>query len=262
MNYLAIDASTEACSVALQVNDAFANKKVYSRYELCPQSHSLRLLPMVDEVLKEADIKLSQCDGLIFGQGPGSFTGVRIGVGVAQGLAFAAELPVVGVSSLQAMAQLAFMQGRVQKKVQGEVNGKLQEKVNHQHASVLAVIDARMGEVYNGYFVLDENNIMQAQTLNDKKAEAVTKPELVNTRLTDISTATIYGVGTGWDAYSEQLSVLKSNDGTPEILFPCATAMLIIGEAAFKRGAGVSAEEAQPVYVRDTVSWKKLPGRE
>ena len=80
MNYLAIDASTEACSVALQVNG-----KLYSRYDLCPQSHSLQLLPMVDEVLTQAGIKLSQCDGLIFGRGPGSFTGVRIGVGVAQG---------------------------------------------------------------------------------------------------------------------------------------------------------------------------------
>ncbi|PCH94308.1 MAG: tRNA (adenosine(37)-N6)-threonylcarbamoyltransferase complex dimerization subunit type 1 TsaB [Gammaproteobacteria bacterium] len=240
MNYLAIDASTEACSVALKVND-----KVYSRYDLCPQSHSLQLLPMVDEVLKEAGIKLSQCDGLIFGRGPGSFTGVRIGVGVAQGLAFAAELPVVGVSSLQTMAQLAFAQG----------------KVKHQQAQVLAMIDARMGEVYNGYFVLDDNNIMQEQILADKEAEAVTAPELVKARLNNIVTSAVYGVGTGWDAYSEQLSVLKSNEGTPEILFPSAEAMLIIGEAAFKLGAGVSAEEAQPVYVRDTVSWKKLPGR-
>ena len=104
MNYLALDASTEACSVALQVNG-----KIFSRYELCPQSHSLRLLPMIDDVLNEAGIKLAALDGLIFGQGPGSFTGVRIGVGVAQGLAFSANLPVVGVSSLQAMAQLAYI---------------------------------------------------------------------------------------------------------------------------------------------------------
>lgn len=236
MNYLAIDASTEACSVALQVNG-----KVYSRYDLCPQSHSLQLLPMVDDVLKEADIKLSQCDGLIFGRGPGSFTGVRIGVGVAQGLAFAADLPVVGVSSLQAMAQLAF--------------------IKHQQTQVFAVIDARMSEVYNGYFVLDENNIMQEQLLADQGGEAVTAPELVIERLTGIVSTPVYGVGTGWDAYHEQLSLLKSNEGTPEVLFPSAEAMLTIGEAAFKRGEGVAAEHAQPVYVRDTVSWKKLPGR-
>ncbi len=236
MNYLAIDASTEACSVALQVND-----KLYSRYDLCPQSHSLQLLPMVDELLKEADIKLSQCDGLIFGRGPGSFTGVRIGVGVAQGLAFAADLPVIGVSSLQTMAQLAF--------------------IKHQQKQVIAVIDARMGEVYNGYFILDENNIMQEQSLADQCGEAVTAPELVSARLANVATTPQYGVGSGWDAYKEQLSSLKSNNGTPEVLFPSAEAMLAIGKVALERGEGVSAEDAQPVYVRDTVSWKKLPGR-
>jgi len=236
VNYLAIDASTEACSVALQVND-----KVYSRYDLCPQSHSLQLLPMVDQLLKEADITLSQCDGLIFGRGPGSFTGVRIGVGVAQGLAFAANLPVVGVSSLQAMAQLAF--------------------IKHQEKKVLATIDARMGEVYNGYFVLDDNDIMQEQMLADQNGEAVTAPELINKRLANIVTMPVYGVGTGWDAYNKQLSPLKSNTGTPDVLFPSAEAMLVIGKAALERGDGVRAEDAQPVYVRDTVSWKKLPGR-
>jgi len=237
VNYLAIDASTEACSVALQVEG-----KIFSRYDLCPQSHSLQLLPMVDELLTQANIKLSQCDGLIFGRGPGSFTGVRIGVGVAQGLAFAANLPVVGVSSLQAMAQLAY--------------------IKHQKTQVVATIDARMNEVYNGYFVLDENNIMQEQLLADQIGEAVTSPKLVEERLSDVLTSPVYGVGTGWDAYTEQLSKLKSNQGTPDILFPSAEAMLILGKAAFERGEGVSAENAQPVYVRDTVSWKKLPGRE
>ena len=236
MNYLAIDASTEACSVALQVDE-----KLYSCYDLCPQSHSLQLLPMVDKLLKEADMTLAQCDGLIFGRGPGSFTGVRIGVGVAQGLAFAADIPVIGVSSLQAMAQLAF--------------------IKHQQTEVLAVIDARMGEVYNGYFVLDENNIMQDQLLADQKGEAVTAPELVKDRLANIVIKPVYGVGTGWDAYNEQLSPLKSNDGTPDVLFPSAEAMLAIGKIALEQGKGVNAEDAQPVYVRDTVSWKKLPGR-
>ena len=244
MNYLAIDASTEACSVALQVNG-----KLYSRYDLCPQSHSLRLLPMVDEVLTEAGIKLSQCDGLIFGRGPGSFTGVRIGVGVAQGLAFSANIPVFGVSSLQAMAQLAFMQGKLQGEEQGKIKG--------QQTSVIAAIDARMGEVYNGYFTLDENNIMQPQC-----AEAVTAPEQLAQHLSSVVNKAEYGVGTAWDAYNEQLSLLKSNAGTPEVLFPSAEAMLAIGIISLEQGKGVAAEDAQPVYVRDTVSWKKLPGRE
>lgn len=230
VNYLAIDASTEACSVALTFND-----KTYSRYELCPQSHSLRLLPMIDEVLKEASCKLQQLDGLIYGQGPGSFTGVRIGIGVAQGLAFSADLPVVGVSTLQAMAQQAYVVNKKNK--------------------VLVTIDARMGEVYTGYFTLDENNAMQEEI-----AEAVLKPELLTAHYSDFELP-VYGVGTGWDAYPEILSSLKNNNETPEILFPHAKEMLTLGTIAFENGKGKSAEHAQPVYVRDTVSWQKLPGK-
>jgi len=232
VNYLALDASTEACSVALQLDG-----KVSASYELCPQSHSLRLLPMIDDLLKAAGIELADIDGLIFGQGPGSFTGVRIGVGVAQGLAFSADLPVVGVSSLQAMAQQAYTQ--------------------HGQERVIAAIDARMSEVYNGYYALDENNIMQKQ-----QDEAVTPPEHLAEQLSSVVNSPAYAVGTGWDAYTEKLSALKSNEASPDILFPSAEAMLAIGIAKLEQGQGVSAEEAQPVYVRDTVSWKKLPGRE
>lgn len=238
MNYLAIDASTEACSVALKMKD-----KIHSIYELCPQSHSLRLLPMIDQILNEAELKLSQLDGLIFGQGPGSFTGVRIGVGVAQGLAFAANLPVVGVSTLQAMAQQAFNQ--------------------HQQTQVISAIDARMSEVYNGFYQLDDENIMQAQC-----HEAVTVPANLfkhfSMQLPDvfIKSATFYTVGSAWDAYPKTLSSLRTTNETPDIIFPHAQAMLMIGETLFAKGEGVSAENAQPVYVRDTVSWKKLPGRE
>jgi len=235
VNYLALDASTEACSVALQLDG-----KVYASYELCPPSHSLRLLPMIDNLLNEAGIVLSDIDGLIFGQGPGSFTGVRIGVGVAQGLAFSADLPVVGVSSLQAMAQQAY--------------------IAHDQKQVVSAIDARMSEVYNGYYELDAQNIMPA-----KQEEAVTPPEYLSMQLSEVVNGAFYAVGTGWDAYSEklgeQLLALKSNEGSPDILFPSAEAMLAIGVTKLEQGLGVSAEQAQPVYVRDTVSWKKLPGK-
>lgn len=239
MNYLALDASTEACSVALQVNDT-----IYSRFDICPQSHSLQLLPMIDDLLKEAGIELAELDGLIFGQGPGSFTGVRIGVGVAQGLAFSASLPVVGVSSLQAMAQLAY--------------------VKHEETKVVAAIDARMSEVYNGYYELDGNNIMQAQL-----EEAVLPPEQLAAHLSAVVTKPYHAVGTGWDAYpeklsenlSEQFSSLKTNQDKVDVLFPSAEAMLVIGKSLLEQGHGVTAEDAQPVYVRDTVSWQKLPGR-
>lgn len=232
MNYLAIDASTEACSVALQLDG-----QVYSRFELCPQSHSLLLLPMVDSVLKEAHCKLNELDGLIFGRGPGSFTGVRIGIGVAQGLAFSAELEVVGVSTLQAMAQRAFE--------------------NYQQNNVIAAIDARMSEVYICHYRADEQGIMQAQL-----EEAVLAPAKVSEYLASPCTNAAYGVGTGWDAYSKDLAGFKGNEGSLEVLYPHAENMLTLGAHLFKQGKAVPAEQAQPVYVRDTVSWKKLPGRE
>ncbi len=230
MNYLAIDASTEACSVALLYDN-----NVFSRFDMCPQSHSLMLLPMVDEVLKEADCKLADLDGLIFGQGPGSFTGVRIGVGVAQGLAFAADLQVVGVSTLQAMAQQAYRK--------------------HQQNDVVSATDARMSEIYTGHFILDEKQIMSAV-----QKEMVIAPDLAKECYPELSSS-VYGVGTGWQAYEEAINIAKSNVGEPEIQFPDAIDMLTIGIDAFVQNKGVSAEHAQPVYVRDTVSWKKLPGR-
>ncbi|MBA6264863.1 tRNA (adenosine(37)-N6)-threonylcarbamoyltransferase complex dimerization subunit type 1 TsaB [Colwellia sp. Bg11-12] len=233
MNFLAIDASTEACSVALTFNN-----QTISEFELAPQSHSLLLLPMIDRLLKKADIKLAQLDGLIFGQGPGSFTGVRIGVGVAQGLAFAADLKVVGVSTLQAMAQKAYRL--------------------HQQVEVIATIDARMSEVYAGYYQLNAQGIMEA-ALNDTVLPPAKLAEYLSGCLTE--NQQVYGVGTGWDAYKTQLEALKINAGTPEIIFPHAEELLDIGQYYFSKGMAVSAENAQPVYVRDTVSWKKLPGR-
>ncbi len=230
---MAIDASTEACSVALTFNN-----QTISEFELAPQSHSLLLLPMIDRLLKKADIKLAQLDGLIFGQGPGSFTGVRIGVGVAQGLAFAADLKVVGVSTLQAMAQKAYRL--------------------HQQVEVIATIDARMSEVYAGYYQLNAQGIMEA-ALDDTVLPPAKLAEYLSGFLTE--NQQVYGVGTGWDAYKTELETLKINAGTPEIIFPHAEELLDIGLYYFSKGMAVSAENAQPVYVRDTVSWKKLPGR-
>jgi len=234
-NYLVIDASTEACSVALQYKE-----KITSLYELCPQSHSLRLLPMVDELLKAAECTMNDLDGIIFGQGPGSFTGVRIGIGVTQGLAFSANLSVVGVSTLQAMAQQAL--------------------IEHGQTCVISAIDARMSEVYTGYYEADSNNVMQPKTAERVLSPTLLKQHYIDTVGLDIDNLP-YGVGTGWEAYKADLAELKANDGEPDILFPHAQAMLLIGQLAFEQNKGVDAEYAQPVYVRDTVSWKKLPGK-
>ena len=233
MNYLAIDASTEACSVALVYQG-----EIYSRYQFCPQSHSLMLLPMVDEVLQEAGVKLAQLDGLIYGRGPGSFTGVRIGIGVAQGLAFSADLQVVGISTLQTMAQQAF-----------DANGD---------TDVIASIDARMSETYSGLFRVDANNLMQPV-----KPEAVIAPSLVADYISSSCERSVTGVGSAWLAYAAELSsAMDQVKVNSDIEFPNAIAMLALGKVEFAKNNAVNAEHAVPVYLRDTVSWKKLPGRE
>lgn len=227
MKILAVDAATEACSVAL-----YNEGEITSIFEVCPQQHSQKLLPFIDQVLTDSGIKLSQLDGIAYGQGPGSFTGVRIGVSVTQGLAFGADLPVVGVSNLAIMAQQAIEQ--------------------HQAQSVVAAIDARMSEVYLACY----QNMNGLAQLLDK--EIVIKPELLKKE--DFPAQESMSVGTGWVTYQEQLA--NCFEVTSSIIeLPDAKFMLALALDAFNKGSSVAAEFAQPNYVRDEVSWKKLPGR-
>lgn len=232
MKFLALDTSTEACSVALALDD-----QLLALDEVCPQQHSKRILPMVQQLLADASISLHQLDGIIFGRGPGSFTGVRIGVSVAQGLAFGADLPVFGVSTLAAMAQAAAIQ---------------------QNATeVIAAIDARMAEVYIAAYALDEVGLMQAIT-----PEIAAKPAALPEVLTSLSfTSRVLGVGTGWQTYSHALQQLAPALIADSILYPSAQFMLPFASRAWQQQLFVSAEQAEPVYVRDEVTWQKLPGR-
>lgn len=230
MNLLAIDASTEACSVAI-----LKDNQVLSDFELCPQSHSVVLLPMVDKLLAKAGAKLSDFDALVYGRGPGSFTGVRIGIGVAQGLAFAADLPTIGISTMQAMAQQAFEQ-------EGQ-------------AKVSVAIDARMSEVYCGQWQANEHGLM---TLVGE--EQVLPPQQFAESLGQEDSH--YGAGTGWQAYQEAFQPHCANLESISVMYPNAQFMLALAQQEFLAGKALPAEQAQPVYVRDTVSWKKLPGRE
>ncbi len=232
MKLLAIDTSTEACSVALQVGN-----EILHLDEVCPQQHSKRVLPMVQQLLTESGLSLAQLDGIVFGRGPGSFTGVRIGVGVTQGLAFGADLPVYGVSTLAAMAQAAYRL--------------------HGATQVIAAIDARMAEIYIGSFALAEQTpqpLMQAVA-----AEIAIKPlELTSSVLK----GNCFAVGTGWQTYREPLLIWQPAQIKDEILYPSAQDMLALAIPAWVASQFVPAECAEPVYVRDEVTWKKLPGRE
>lgn len=236
MRFLAIDSATEYCSVALSVDDG-DSVKLYSRGDELPRKHSQVLLPFVNEVLSEAGVQLSQLDAIIVSQGPGSFTGVRIGASIAQGLAFSQNLPLVQVSTLAAMAQACYRLD--------------------QATQVAAAIDARMGEVYFGTYKLNQG-LMQ-ETAN----EIVCPPQQVVLANT---TGSWLGCGTGWDTYPTELrDALQKQGVTTEISssvrFPHALDMLTLGIAAFQQGAGISAEDLTPHYLRNEVTWQKLPGR-
>ncbi|MBD1583928.1 tRNA (adenosine(37)-N6)-threonylcarbamoyltransferase complex dimerization subunit type 1 TsaB [Pseudoalteromonas sp. S16_S37] len=225
-NLLAIDASTEALSLALHFNG-----QTYRHFEVCPQQHSQKILPEIEQLLTQANCQLAELDGIVFGRGPGSFTGVRISVAIAQGLAFSAKLQLVGVSTLEAMALQAVHQFKV--------------------SEVLSGIDARMGEIYLARYQVSSEGILTL--VGD---EIVCAPEDVE-RFDKPTVA----VGTAWQAYPE-LAQSNNLDVKEAITLPDASYMLELGDKAFSQGLSVDAAHAQPHYVRDTVTWKKLPGRE
>jgi len=136
MNILAIETATEACSASLIMSD-----RLITRFELAPREHTKLLLPMMEEVLKEAGITLKEVDAIAFSRGPGAFTGLRIAAGVAQGVALSIDKPVIPVSTLEALALQA-------------------TKDNYQQETIVAALDARMGEVYWGLFKYEEEKIV------------------------------------------------------------------------------------------------------
>ncbi|MDG1643984.1 tRNA (adenosine(37)-N6)-threonylcarbamoyltransferase complex dimerization subunit type 1 TsaB [Klebsiella huaxiensis] len=231
MQILAIDTATEACSAALW-NDGTLS----AHFEICPREHTQRILPLVQDVLNESGIMLTELDALAFGRGPGSFTGVRIGIGIAQGLALGAELPMIGVSTLATMAQGAWRKTGATR--------------------VLAAIDARMGEVYWAEYQRDEQGVWHGE-----ESEAVLKPEVVSERLQQLE-GQWATVGTGWQAWPDMAndSGLTLTDG--EIQLPEAQDMLPLACHLLTVGKTVAVEHAEPVYLRNEVAWKKLPGRE
>lgn len=226
---LALDTCTEACSAAL-----YYQGQVFSQIADAPREHSQRLLPMVDSVLKQAGIGLDKLDAIAYGRGPGSFTGIRICTSMTQGLALGLDLPVIGISTLAAMAQMAITE--------------------HQAEQVLCTIDARMGEVYWGQFVAVDG----IATLVGE--EAVSAPGEVQLALN--LEQPIVGCGTGFDAYPDLLALGAGILALNAVKYPDARAMLKLADVGIKAGFGTAVDELEPVYLRDTVTWKKLPGRE
>jgi tRNA threonylcarbamoyladenosine biosynthesis protein TsaB len=219
MNLLALDTSAEHLSLALMVAGKTLTFEVNAG-----QTHSQLILPQIQALLSAANLQLADLDGLAFGAGPGSFTGVRIAAGVAQGLGFGANLPVAGVCTLLALA---------------EESGA---------RKVIACLDARMGEVYHAAY---EKIEMQWHTVI---APGLYKPEAVPV----LQGADWVGAGSGWQSYASQLSAVYSLQlqGVEGALLPTASAILRLALPRFASGEALPASAALPIYIRNRVALK------
>lgn len=222
-NILALDSSTDACSVAVSWRG-----RVEARFEVAARTHTRRLLPLVDEVLSAAGCRLRDLDAIAFGCGPGSFTGLRICLGVVQGLAYGAQLPVVPVSTLAAMAYRFYgTPGR------------------DTDTPLLVALDARMDEIYWCRYCWRDDGV---HALSE---EAVSAPGQVSEAL---GAGPIQGIGSGWhysalDALQPSLRELEH--------YPHAEDILTLAEARYLSGGAVAVEQARPTYLRNEISWKK-----
>jgi tRNA threonylcarbamoyladenosine biosynthesis protein TsaB len=225
MKILALDTATEACSVALGIGD-----RVIERYVELERGHAEQLLPMVDAVLAEGGLTLRSLDAIAFGRGPGGFTGVRLAASVAQGLAFGADLGVVPVSDLAAVAQRAVQ----------EVSDT---------ARVLVVNDARMREVYWAEFRVDDG-VISAGAEHVGPASSVVLPQWESDRATTWAAA-----GRGLAAYPDLAARCREQRATVlPALLPRATEILFLARPAVQVGQILDPAAALPVYVRDRVA--------
>lgn len=221
MRLLAVDTATEACSVALHLDG-----RVLARFDDAGRSHTQQMLPMVHGLMAEAGLRFADLQGLVCGVGPGSFAGVRIGVGFVKGLVLSLGLPVVAVSSLEMLAQDAIDGGATR---------------------VLCAIDARMDEVYLGAYEKGADGL----------ARALTVPWISAPRAFRFPDAGPWvGVGTGWGRYEAELRLDTNGvvDRVEGAALPHATAALRLGRAAFERGQAIDADTLAPLYLRDKVA--------
>ena len=221
MNLLAIETATETCSVALSVNG-----EVLEHYRHAPKLHAELLLPWVEQLLAEAGVGFSSLDAIAFSRGPGSFTSLRIGIGVVQGLAWASDRPVIPVSSLAATAQTAAEEGI---------------------DVALVALDARMAEVFTGVFRANSDRIMIPIG-----EERVCGPELVQLP----PDSDIHGIGIGFERYPELDKLKGQLAGVRSDIWPKASSVLKLARHWLHSNEALPADQAQPVYLRNNVAKK------
>lgn len=222
---LAIDTATEVCSAALWVDGA-----VYAQHAQSPNRHAELLLPMIEDVLSRGDITPSQLDAVAWGRGPGAFTGLRIGAAIAQGVAFGYDIPVIPVSSLQALAQ------------------------RHKVPQVLVAIDARMEQVYWACYQRKRGQMTVTGNERLSSPQDIVVPR----------EGRWLAVGSGWDRYITEMKAALTGVTVHHIAdcYPHAEQIAEIAALSYARGGTVSAEHAQPFYLRNQVvtTIARMPG--
>lgn len=222
LRLLAIDTATEVCSAAVWVDG-----KILEHYEVAGREHTQRLMTQVNQVMDDAGLTFAQLDGIACGIGPGSFAGVRIGVGYVKGLALALDRPVVGVSSLAMLALRAVRE--------------------HGAEHVLAAIDARMSEIYCGAYQRTAVGLVESCG-----PETVCAPEA----MTKSTSASAIAVGSGWKTYRDVLLKVAGTEimeFLPDAL-PHAEDALRLAVPRFAAGQGINADDLVPAYLRDKVA--------
>lgn len=235
---LAIETSTLCCSVAL-----LCNRQRTELFEMGNNIHSKVLLSMVQQLLKQADVGVQELDAIAAGQGPGSFTGLRIGVGVAQGLAYGANCPMVGIASLDALAKL------------GLSDLSLPE-LNDESVSIIAGIDARMGEIYWAEYQVQSSLELSCGGMQ------VTPPLEVQS-----TNDRVLLIGNAWPEYWSELSpdlVEKAQRiDIAQVRYPLASSVLELAEKQYLDAQTIDAMSFAPIYIRNDIakkSQKPLPG--
>lgn len=223
---LALDTSTTACSVALNLDGV-----IDERFVVAPQDHTQRLLPMVDDLLQAHGLKLRDLNAIAFGAGPGSFTGLRICLGIVQGLAFGAKLPVIPISSLAATAAAAARELQLPAEL-----------------SLIPAFDARMDEVYWGAYAF------KAGELKALQSDAVAAPARLHNAMQSASYQNIIGVGDGWACAGMPRELTSAVELS---VFPHAQDVARLALKHLAEGKTLSALAARPIYIRNEVSWKK-----
>jgi tRNA threonylcarbamoyladenosine biosynthesis protein TsaB len=223
---LALDTSSLACSVALMLGD-----DIVERHEEQPREHTRLLVPMINEVLAEGDISPADLDAIALGNGPGSFIGMRIATSVAQGMAFAAGIKVVPVSSLLAVAA---------------------ETMAAEDAEYVAVCqDAHMNEVYLGLYSAGQ----LPKLLCPERIQSIAAIEEVQNLA-----GRFVAAGFGWDRYPELLDANRAAlRKVADVRHPRARCLLPTGSMLLQEGASLAPDRVTPAYLRDTVARRPAP---